>query len=219
MQDIIWLVMIGTAAGSAALGGARKLLERRSARRELARHPPLGTQTPDGTVVRVTGVVRVRDTLIVAPLSGVECVAARARVTSGNWQTRRALKPREWFAIVSFVLERAAEPPILVEGVHAKLDLAPERLERAKRGSPELARREQLMLQLGDRQALATRADFEEVVVRPGMRVSIAGLMMLALPDAPPASGNELGFRDQAPSTLRLVGNATHPLVIGAPIA
>src|SRR6185312_13135864 len=103
-----------------AIGGTRKLVERRRVRRDLAVSPDLGAKTPEGTVVRVTGVVRKRDTLIVAPLSGVECVAARARVTTGVWYTRGAQKPREWFAIVSFVLERDGEPPVVVEGKHAR---------------------------------------------------------------------------------------------------
>ena len=216
MSVIGTFVLAATAVASTGLAGARTLVERRRARRQLVALPPLGTETPDGTSVRVTGTVRVRDNTIVAPLSGVECVAARARPVSG-------IRPggggsNEWFAIVSFVLERDGEPPVVVDGVHARLDLPLERLRRAKRGSPERDRHEQLLLQLGLR-AFDWGAKFEEVVVTPGMRVSVAGMMMLAPADVPPSRQRELGFREPPPATIRIVGSATYPLVIGVPIA
>jgi hypothetical protein len=217
--DYIGVIIGGTAVVSAAIGGTRKLVERRRVRRDLAVSPDLGAKTPEGTVVRVTGVVRKRDTLIVAPLSGTECVAARARVTTGLWYTRGATKPREWFAIVSFVVDRDGEPPVVVEGQHARIALPSPRLGRVKAGSAELARREQLLLQLGERSASALRAGCEEVAIVPGMRVSVAGLMMLDQPSAPPAADDARLFRELPPATLRLVGNATHPLVIGRPVA
>jgi hypothetical protein len=43
--------------------------------------------------------------------------------------------------------------------------------------------------------------------------------MMLGLPEAAPADDDARLFRDQPPNTLRLVGNAAHPIVIGSPIA
>jgi hypothetical protein len=210
------IVIAAGAVAAAAFGGARTLVERRRVRRELVDLPPLGTETPDGTSVRVTGTVRVREATIVAPLSGVECVAARARAISG---VRVAgVGSREWFAIVSFVLERDGEPPVIVDGMHARLDLPLERLGRAKRDSPERARREQLLLQLGVH-AFGWGAKFEEVVVTPGMRVSVAGMMMLAPSDAPPSPDRELGFREPPPATIRIVGSATYPLIIGVAVA
>jgi hypothetical protein len=217
--DPVTLVLVTSGLGSAAIGVTRSLVERRRVRRELAASPQLGTKTPEGTLVRVTGIVRKRDTLIVAPLSGVECVAARARVTTGLWQVRGAYRPREWFAIVSFVLDRDGEPPVVVEGQHARIALPPEKLRRAKAGSRELVRREQLLLQLGLKATSAFRAGCQEIAIVPGMRVSIAGVMMLEVPAAAPAADDERGFRDLPATTMRLVGNATHPLVIGSPIA
>jgi hypothetical protein len=54
---------------------------------------------------------------------------------------------------------------------------------------------------------------FEEVIVEPGMRVTIAGLMMKDLTGAPPEG--EAGYREEAPASLRLAGDVAHPLVIG----
>jgi hypothetical protein len=213
---IYWVIIPATTAG---VGLARKLAEHRRVRRELARRPALGAETPDGTVVRVTGTVRLRDTLIVAPLSGVECVAARARVSAEMWNTRGARKPREWFAIVSFLIERDGEPPVVVEGEHAEIALPTQKLARPKAGSDALHRREQLLLQLGIGAHRARGGGFEEVAVVPGMHVSVVGLMMLGQAIEPPRTDDQRMFRESPASTLRLVGNAAHPIVIGSPIA
>jgi hypothetical protein len=215
--NVIYWIIIPTA--SAAVGLGRKLAERRRIRRELASRPALGAETPDGTVVRVTGTVRHRDTLIVAPLSGVECVAARARVSAEMWNTRGVRKPREWFAIVSFLLERDGEPPVVVEGEHAEIALPTQKLPRPKSGSDALHRRQQLLVQLGIGAHRARGGGFEEVAIVPGMHVSVVGLMMLGDAVAPPIADDQRMFRELPPSTLRLVGNAAHPLVIGRPIA
>ena len=55
---------------------------------------------------------------------------------------------------------------------------------------------------------------FDEVVIEPGARVTVAGLMMKDIDAAPPEG--EVGYRDEAPVVLRLAGDVTHPLVIGA---
>jgi hypothetical protein len=212
-------VLVVAAAGSAAIGGARKLIERRKARKQLAARPALGTQTPEGTLVRVTGVVRACDRTLIAPLSGETCVVARTRMWVGNTYFRRAVKPRESFAMVTFELVRDGEPPVSVEGDLALLDLSTHKLRRPRgKASPERARREQLLLEHAIPHAQLRRARFDETIVREGDRVSVVGLMMFddALV-APPTS--ELGFRDTARAAVRIAGNVDHPLVIGQPLA
>jgi hypothetical protein len=212
-------ILVVAAVGSAAVGAARKLIERRQARKQLAARPALGTQTPEGTLVRVTGVVRACDRTLVAPLSGEACVVSRARMWVGNTYVRRAVKPRESFAMVAFELVRDGEPPVRVEGNRALLDLSTHKLRRPRgKASPERARREQLLLEHAIPHAQLRHARFDETIVREGDRVSVVGLMMLddALV-APPAS--ELGFRDRAQAAVRIAGNADHPLVIGEPRA
>jgi hypothetical protein len=120
---------------------------------------------------------------------------------------------------VSFVLERDGEPPVVVEGKHAEIALPSQKLPRPKSGSDALHRRQQLLAQLGIGAHRAGGGGFEEVAIVPGMHVSVVGLMMLGQPVAPPDANEERMFRDLPSSTLRLVGNAAHPLVIGSPIA
>lgn len=198
-------------AGSAAIGATRKVLERRRARRELLSRPVLGTETDEGTVVRVSGVVRIADATLKAPISDSACVVYRSRVMSAGGLVRRAFKPCESFAMVPFVLERDEDHALVaIEGAHALLDL-PNRKLPAPKSSDERERRGRFLLLHG----IKTNKGgvFEEVIVEAGMHVAIAGLMMKDLRELPPEG--EAGYRDVAPAALRLAGDVTHPLVIG----
>jgi hypothetical protein len=210
VSDIANFVIGGLMAGSALIGAGRKMLERRRARNELRSRPVLGTETDEGTVVRVTGVVRIADATLVSPIAGTECVMYRSRVMSEGGLVRRAFKSRESFAMVPFMLEREGEPAVAISGTHALLDLASVKLPKS-RTADERSRREKFLNTHG----LSTLSDgiFEEVIVEVGMRVSIAGLMMKELrePDA------DALYRDGPAVAPRLVGDATHPLVIGTP--
>jgi len=137
----------------------------------------------------------------------------RSRVQSGGKLTSRAMRPRESIAMVPFIIDRGAEGQVLVEGKHVLLDLAPLKMERR---DFEWQRRQRFVLEHGLVDREADRAVFEETVIEPFMRVSVAGLMMKDLPTAP--ASEELGFRDAAAPNLRIAGNVEHPLVIGEPV-
>ena len=197
-------------AGSAAIGATRKILERRRARRELMARPVLAPETDEGAVVRVTGIVRAVGAPLVAPISATACVVYRSRVVSAGGLVRRAFAPRESFAMVPFVIERDDGKRVEIEGAHALLDL-PSLALAQPRSSDERERRTSFLRLHG----LSANGGgvFDEVVVAPGARVSIAGLMMKDIDAAPPEG--EAGYRDEAPVVLRLAGDVTHPLVIG----
>ena len=217
MSDFVGVGIVAVALGSAAIGTARRVLERRRARRELVVRPDLEPATSEGTVVRVTGVVRVLERTLEAPLSGATCVVARSRVRAGGGIARRAVRPRESFAMVPFLLERP-EGTVSIEGAHALLDLEPIALgHHLGKASAARARREHFLLLHGFKMRESVRALFEETIVGPGMTVTIAGLMMKD-PLVEPSGEVELGFRDAAAPSLRLAGNADHPLVIGLPV-
>ncbi|MEO8845346.1 MAG: hypothetical protein ABI591_29600 [Kofleriaceae bacterium] len=211
MSDFANLAVGLLMVGSAAIGATRKVLERRRARRELRSRPVLGTETDEGTVVRVTGVVRLAEATLRAPISDAPCVVYRSRVMSAGGLVRRAFKPCESFAMVPFMLERDGDHAfVAIEGAHALLDL-PNRKLPAPASSDERERRKRFLLLHG----IKTTNDgiFEEVVVEAGMHVAIAGLMMKDLGELPPEG--EAGYRDLAPAQLRLAGDVAHPLVIG----
>ncbi len=79
MSHIVTLIFVSVSAGSAMIGAGRRIFERRRARRELRGRPQLEQHTSEGEVVRVTGVVRVLERTLVAPLSGAICGCALAR--------------------------------------------------------------------------------------------------------------------------------------------
>lgn len=213
MSDFVAVGFITIAVGSAAIGAGRKILERRHARRELREKPVLGANSPEGVVVRATGIVQVLDQTLVGPLSGRTCVVVRSRVSGGGKLTSRAQRPKEQIAMVPFVLDRGEAGRVVVEGKHVLLDLPP---LRVRRKAFERSRREHFLISQGLTLRELGRAIFEETLVEPGMRVSVAGLVMKDLATEP--AGDELGFRDAPPTNLRIAGNVEHPLVIGEPV-
>ncbi len=208
MADVTGIGIVVVAAGSAAIAAGRKLLERRRARRALREKPALDATSPDGTEVRVTGVVRITGETLEAPLSGRPCVVFRSRVYLHRGITGRARVPHEHLRMVSFAVERDDGSLVTIEGKHVLLDLDP-----LKKLRPDDTRRYQLGFTLGLSARALRAANYEEVVVEEGARVAIAGLMMKDLAEAPPME--ERAFRDAPAPSLRIAGDARHPLAIG----
>jgi hypothetical protein len=213
LSDWFGTVMLTLLGGSAVVGGARKVIERRRARRALRAPAPLLATSPEGEVLRVTGVVHAGDELIIAPLSGREVVVVRSRVRSGAGFLSRAAKPSETMAMVPFVIVRDDGSKVTIEGDHVELDLPALRMRRSKIDGD---RRAKFVAKHGLRRHELARAVFDETIVEVGMRVSVAGLLMKD-PIAEVVH-EERGFRDDMPTSLRLAGNSDHPLVIGEPV-
>ena len=204
-----WGIFV-VAGGSALIGGGRKLLARRRVRQELKARPVLDPSTADGSVVRVTGIVKMLEPLT-APLSGKPCVVYVSRVDPTNWVVRGAARRglRETTVVSPFLVDRGPEGMVLVEGSHAILDWPPQKLKPRDR-----IREEQFMLASGVPLKERARARFEETIIEEGARVSVAGLIMLDPAEAP--TPEERSFRDAPAASLRLTGNVDHPLAIGA---
>ena len=201
------LLASGSAGGVMPL---RRYAERRRARRALHGHPPLDASSPEGAIVRVTGMVRAADELIDAPLSGLPCVVARSRIrrVSGGRSKRPSVRP-ETLRIRPFVLVRDGAASVRVEASHAVLDLAPLRKLRV---TPQ--RRNQFLL-LHALTAGGLASGFEETLVVPGQRITVAGALLRDAPAEP--TGEARGFRDDQAPELVLVGDAAHPIAIGPP--
>jgi hypothetical protein len=214
MGGISGFAMLAVFAGSAAIGAGRQIIERRRARRELRDKAPLAPTSREGNVLRVTGLVRVAEHTLTAPLSDRACVVVRSRVRSGGGFVARAQRPYETLAMVPFVLDRGADGLVRIEGEHVLLDIAPLKLRRQ---DIDVTRRQQFLARHGISHREAGRALFDETTIEAGMRVSVAGLMMKDLGDE--ALADERGFRDDAVKiTLRIAGNVEHPIVIGEPV-
>ena len=163
----------------------------------------------EGDLVRVTGIVRPLDEMLVAPLSGRQCIAYRARASgatrirgkqySSGWQTTMQVRP--------FVVERdGGAGDIIVVGDHVMFGVHPESL-RPRNPDREAAFMVRHAIQAG-------RVRLVEVVVEVGAHVSVGGTLVLVPRDEPPTG--ERGFRDLPATDQQLAGNRETPLVIVA---
>jgi hypothetical protein len=164
---------------------------RRGARKLLAATPWLGEDSADGAMVKVTGVVRMREhgERFVSPLSENRCVVQRLRV-----QVRHGVDPRakliEDFKIMPFLVEDA-EGKLLVDAEHALLDIPP--IKQTNKATP---RKGAVLTELGHENASSTKSEIEETLVEVGATITVAGTL------AKSADG------------VRLVGTKERPLAI-----
>ena len=212
MGEITGIVFLSLAAGSIAVAAGRKALERRRARQALRERAPLDRTSPDGSEVRVTGIVRVLDETLEAPLSGLSCVVYRSRMApvEGFVLWARVQKPLEQIRMVPFALELPDKSRVIVDSRHALLDLDP-----IKKLKSDETRRHQLGLALGLPIRDQRASTIEETVVTAGMRVTVGGLVMKDVLDEP--THEERAFREGPAAQLRIAGDAAHPIAIGSP--
>lgn len=202
----------GSLSAGVVLRSLRRSSERRRARDALREIAPLTAATPDGALARVTGTVCMIEgrALLAAPLTGRPCVAHRSRAAARGALARA--QNVQQLDLCPFTIDGQ----VLVDSANTRLDLPPVRLrtsrEQTYRYDLFLAR---MRLHRHNPVFGSYGPEFEEVVVEPGMRVTVAGLVMYDLPED---VRGELGFRDQPPPRARLAGSAQHPIVIGLPV-
>lgn len=191
------------------IGG--RLTERGRARHELARRPALTPNASEGDHVRVTGTVRPLERTLVAPLTGRTCVAYRSRASVHSVQPRGVYRSPtsqpDAMLLVPFLLESGGEY-VLVDGDHALFDVPATRLTAADR-----ERQQEFIVLHGFRAHDGIGAGFKEVLIEPGMQVSVVGVVMRDVALAPPSE--EHTFREGPAPTIRLMGSRDHPLAIG----
>lgn len=212
MGEVTGIVFLSLAAGSIAIAAGRKALERRRARAALRERAPLDRASPEGSEVRVTGIVRVLDETLEAPLSGLRCVVYRSRMApvEGFVLWARVQKPLEQIRMVPFALELPDKSRVIVESRHALLDIDP-----IKKLRSDETRRRQLGLELGLSVRNQRASEIEETVVTEGMRITVGGLVMKDVAEGP--TSEERIFRDAPAAQLRIAGDAAHPIAIGSP--
>lgn len=163
-------------------------------RRRLARSP----QLREGTRVTISGVVQAPATLEAA-LSGRPCVMYRSRARVLVHE-RLISEPREVDIAPFVVATRHGE--IRVDVRELALEVAPERIVDP---AGTLAFRA--------RHAIPARAAaaFDEIAIEPGAKVTLCGVVAI---ERDLAARGERGYRDDAPTTLHLVGLPTKPVAL-----
>ena len=192
-------LLVLTVAGFFALVAAIPTAIRRSHARKQRLAAP--DQIVDHGLVTLRGTVKVLGEPLKAPLSGRACVAFRAtgRTYSGVG-THREIDAEE--------IEVVMKPFVLVTK-HGEVIVDGDYCELPGHISPIIPRKLELEQAFMRRVALigmAASAGFDEVVVKPGMKIAVHGVVREEVTTA----GGETGFRE-APKQLRISGN---PLVI-----
>lgn len=185
------------------------VFERWRMQRQLRRVPELSSTTLEGSVARVTGIVRVLDESMIAPRSGRRCVGYRitlrfaGRETVGGRFESSELRP--------FAIERAGDL-VAIESTEARFALP------SVPPTPPLDREEwqTFRQERGLYQRTLALGAIREAVIEVGMTVSVAGLVTIVTDPNPPS--RELGFREEAPRSVKLIGDLDHPLLIGSAI-
>jgi hypothetical protein len=200
------ILLLAAAGLSVVVGFIMKMpsADRRSARKLLAATDWLDDESVDGSQVKVTGTVKVREhgERFVSPLSDTRCVVQRLRVLVRRGQDPRG-KLIEDFKIMPFVVESDGER-YLVDAEHALLDISPMPLSRAVQ-----PRKNQLLTALGHETANSMKSDFEETIVELGKLVTVAGTLAKQAPTPEQAAA----YRDTDPK-LRITGTKERPIAI-----
>ena len=192
----IVLIVLIVSLGVGVIGTLR--LVRWSPRRpELANEDD--SQIVDGTVVTLTGTVRIVDEPLISPLSAQRCVMFESYANLYE-PTEGAAEPR---TLVAQLAKRGMQPfeletsigVILVDATEADLELVPTPV------FPRRPEREALFLREHDRDERTIESTtFEEISVDPGSLVSVRGKAVV-----------------ESPTKIRLVADREQPLVIGTP--
>ena len=160
----------------------------------------------DNALVTLRGAVGPLDRLLVAPLSGRQCLAYCARAHVYDAGARRVGRPlvttHARTNVAAFELQTASDR-VLVEGTHVALAM------RARTVKQDPARAHAFVTSLG----LVYQPDMtscDEIVILPRQVVTVHGVarMEVAIDTAA-----ESGFRE-IPRRVRVVGDERHPLLI-----
>ena len=200
---LLLLAAVGSMIGGvhAAFFGPRAKTRKRlrNATRELV----------EGAVVTLTGTVRAKGDLVTGPLSGREGVAflASARIygpATHHMRSRPIVDHVQRQEAHEFVLE-TKDGPIEIEPGEALIEYTPEPL------IPRKIEREQAFLRAAGSNVHAKDAGFDEVVIQPGMKISVLGAVHF---EVAPGDG---GYRETGRRVI-LSAPPDHPVTITRPI-
>ncbi len=193
-------VIAGVAAGGVVLGVGGRTLLRGVRDRDLRRSPAL----VDSELLAISGIVRAAGEPLEAPLSGRSCVAhrSRARVFGGANKAQLVAEPIEQEA-TPFVVE-TRHGAVRIDARDLALDVAPS-------GLPDRSTLAQRTFRTRNALERDVPAYFDEIVIAPGARVTIRGVVSL---EQDPHDASERGYREGAATRARLVATAAQPVTV-----
>jgi hypothetical protein len=158
-------------------------------RRALANTPALA----DGELLTIAGVVRPAASTIEASLSGKPCVVHRSRARVFSKTNELLGEPADRDAV-----------PFIVETKQGLVHVDPNNIELEVVPSTVVDEATPRQKAFRSRHAVAaeTSAQFDEIIVEPGAKISLRGRISV---ERDAASTAERGYRDDAPTKVRLV--------------
>jgi hypothetical protein len=157
----------------------------------------------EGEVVTLVGRVHPIGDLVEAPLSGRACIAYDVAYITQRGANPTAIHER---SMTSFELV-TTDGRVLVERTE-HLDIALPMIPVIPR---KLGREQRFLDARGRSRGDAANSTAEEAIVEPGDRIAVQGVPVLD-----PLHHGDHGYRD-APTRIRLIAHAQHPLTIGEP--
>jgi hypothetical protein len=207
VEAVILILGSGTAATTLAGIRLRRDAERRRVVRQLRQVPAMRDDVDEGTLVKISGRVKVLDDELVAPLSGARCVMYRARLRSlsatgptGSLATSFGIRP--------FAIDAGSAGVTIVRGDDAEVDLS---AVAQRRMTSERTTAFKALHGVGH----MARVMVDEVIIEPGTWITVAGRAQRDVIAEP--STAELGFRESPRGRLDLIGSHAHPLLVHQP--
>jgi hypothetical protein len=177
------------------------MFERWRTHRRLTRAPELDDTTTEGSLVRVTGIVRVLDRSLRAPRTGCLCVGWRVRMLVGGGD-RGSFGTFEGSELVPFAVESEGRR-VLIRSTDARFDL---------QSTTDLLDPDRWAEYCEDR-GIERMHPGEELAIEPGTTISVAGIATISVDGSSPVG--EGGYRDEANRLWQLAGDFDHPVWIG----
>ncbi len=185
----------------------------KSLRRRLrAASPATLSELREGLHCRIAGTARaIEGDALTAPLSGLRCLGYLLEVIATEVGVGDRLLVYDKKA-VPFVLEEGDHRAV-IDPMYVELLVAPAHELRAYAFREDPQQRAILARYCPHETLLATTSiRYRELVIEPGMRITIAGT---GHREVDPHAQAERGFRDEAQQRLRFVGAPGLPLLIG----
>jgi len=195
-----WKLLLIAIAGLFALSKGVYELTKLAAQRKRMRGGQ--KQLADNTLVTLTGTVRVAGEPLIAPLSGTPCVFHRSTVRvlpSHRGLTPDAVITRH--AMIPFTLV-TSEGDVVVDGDNAEVTFRPCPI------IPRKIERELAFLREADIEVDPRRLGTDEIVITPGMKITVHGVARVEV-----VPEGETSFRE-AGRKVQLVAHDNHPITI-----
>jgi hypothetical protein len=195
---VIKLVVLAFAGFFAAVAAIPTAIRRSHARKHRLAAPDA---IIDHGIVTLRGTVKLLGTPLTAPLSGRACVAFRATGRTFTFIGKHKQIDAETTEVVM--------TPFVLETKHGDVIVNGEVCELPAHSAPIIPRKlelEQAFMRRATLLGMAADAGFDEIVVKPGMKIAVHGVVR----EEVTTSGAETGFRE-APKQRRLTGE---PVVI-----